>query len=52
MLSAVISDYFSQIVLCLGIFFFSVYYTLELLFLIDISKIIVYHRKEILYLSD
>ena len=40
MSSAIISDYFSKIALCLGIFFSSVYYNSGLLFLIDVSKII------------
>ena len=40
MSSAVINDYFSQIVLRLGIFFFSVYCYSGLLFLIDVNKII------------
>ena len=40
MSSAVITGYFSQIVLCLGIFFFPVYCNSGLLFLIDVSKII------------
>ena len=39
-LTCVICDYFSQIVLCLGIFFFPVYCNSELLFLIDVTKII------------
>ena len=39
MSSAVISHYFSQIELCLGILFFSVYYNSSLTFLIDVSKI-------------
>ena len=40
MSSAVINDYFSQIVLRLGILFFSMYCNSGLLFLIDVNKII------------